>query len=71
MDFKEIAKRGETGPLTLLSAMRTGAATGIGAKYGARPDSETAAIVRAGVQARTQLEAIELTVHALKDVQCI
>lgn len=43
---------------TLVSAMRTGAATGVGAKYLARPDSEVVGIIGAGVQSRTQLMAL-------------
>lgn len=43
---------------TIVSAMRTGAATGVGAKYLANPDSEVAGIIGAGVQSRTQLMAI-------------
>lgn len=54
---------------TLLSAMRTGAVTGVGAKYMARPDSETVAMIGAGVQARTQLEALKVALPGLKDVR--
>jgi ornithine cyclodeaminase len=43
---------------TIVSAMRTGAATGVGAKYLASPDSEVVGIIGAGVQSRTQLMAI-------------
>jgi ornithine cyclodeaminase len=43
---------------TIVSAMRTGAATGVAAKYLARPDSETVGIIGAGVQSRTQIMAI-------------
>lgn len=43
---------------TLISAMRTGAATGVGAKYLARQDSQKVALIGAGVQAYTQLEAL-------------
>jgi N-[(2S)-2-amino-2-carboxyethyl]-L-glutamate dehydrogenase len=43
---------------TIVSAMRTGAATGIAAKYLANPDSRTVGIIGAGVQARTQLKAV-------------
>ncbi len=42
----------------ILTAIRTGAVTGLSAKYLARPDSQTVAILGCGVQARTQLEAI-------------
>ena len=50
---------------TLISAMRTGAATGVGAKYLARQDSEKVAIIGAGVQAHTQLEALHATLPNL------
>ena len=54
----------ETGrPLSLMdggyiTAMRTGAVSGIATKYLSRPRSETVAIIGAGAQARTQLLAI-------------
>ncbi|MFQ5610584.1 MAG: ornithine cyclodeaminase family protein [Anaerolineae bacterium] len=51
---------------TSISAMRTGAATGVGAKYLARPDSGIAALIGAGVQARTQLEALQATLPNLR-----
>ena len=51
---------------TLISAMRTGAATGVGAKYLARSESEVVALIGAGVQARTQLEALQATVPGLR-----
>jgi 2,3-diaminopropionate biosynthesis protein SbnB len=54
---------------TLLSAMRTGAVTGVGAKYLARPDSESVAMIGAGVQARTQLEALKVALPGLKDAR--
>jgi 2,3-diaminopropionate biosynthesis protein SbnB len=54
---------------TLLSAMRTGAVTGVGAKYLARPDSESVAMIGAGVQARTQLEALKVTLPGLMEVR--
>jgi ornithine cyclodeaminase len=44
---------------TLLSAMRTGAVTGVGARALARPDSASVAMIGTGVQARTQLEALK------------
>lgn len=43
---------------TIVSAMRTGAATGVAAKYLANPESEVVGIIGAGVQSRTQLMAI-------------
>lgn len=54
----------ETGfPITImeagiLTAIRTGAVTGLSAKYLARRNSQTVAILGCGVQARTQLEAV-------------
>ena len=54
---------------TLLSAMRTGAVTGVGAKYLARPDSESVALIGAGVQARTQLEALKVALPGLKEAR--
>lgn len=41
-----------------LTAIRTGAATGVATKYLARSDATTASIFGAGTQARTQLEAL-------------
>jgi ornithine cyclodeaminase/alanine dehydrogenase len=41
-----------------VTAYRTGAATGLSAKYLARPNSEVAAILACGVQGRTNLEAL-------------
>ncbi|UCF99146.1 MAG: ornithine cyclodeaminase family protein [Spirochaetaceae bacterium] len=54
---------------TLLSAMRTGAVTGVGAKYLARKDSQSVAMIGAGVQARTQLEALMIVLPGLKEVR--
>jgi ornithine cyclodeaminase len=54
---------------TLLSAMRTGAVTGVGAKYMARGDSESVAMIGAGVQARTQLEALKVALPGLKETR--
>jgi ornithine cyclodeaminase/alanine dehydrogenase len=41
-----------------ITAYRTGAATGLSAKYLARPNSQVAAILACGVQGRTNLEAL-------------
>jgi 2,3-diaminopropionate biosynthesis protein SbnB len=54
---------------TLLSAMRTGAVTGVGAKYLARPDAQSVAMIGAGVQARTQLEALLVALPGIKEVR--
>jgi len=43
---------------TWITAYRTGAATGLAARYLARPDSQVAAILACGVQGRTNLEAL-------------
>ena len=45
---------------TLISAMRTGAATGVGAKYLAREDVSRVGLIGAGVQCRTQLMAVQV-----------
>ena len=41
-----------------LTALRTGAATGVATRYLARPDARVLAVFGAGVQARTQIEAV-------------
>lgn len=51
-----------------LTAIRTGAASGAATDILARPDSSVAAIIGAGVQARTQLEAI-CTVRQINTVK--
>jgi len=43
---------------TFLTAMRTGAASGVATKYLARPDAGVVGVFGAGVQARTQLMAV-------------
>ena len=43
---------------TFITAMRTGAVSGVATKYLAREDSKTAGVFGAGVQARTQLMAV-------------
>lgn len=43
-----------------LGRIRTGAASGVATKYLSRPDSSTLAVIGAGRQARTQIEAISL-----------
>lgn len=53
---------------TLISAMRTGAVTGVGAKYLARSNSEIVGLVGAGVQNRTQLMALNEVLKGLKKV---
>ena len=43
---------------TWITAKRTGAATAVGAKYLARPESSTVGIIACGVQGRSNLEAL-------------
>jgi len=65
----------ETGvPLCIMgagrvSALRTGAVTGVGARHLARKDASTAGLIGAGVQARTQLEALEAVLDNLNTVR--
>ena len=54
---------------TLISAMRTGAASGVAARYLARRSSQVVGIIGAGVQARTQLRALKIALPALTRVQ--
>ncbi len=54
---------------TIVSAMRTGAATGVAAKYLARRDSRTIGLVGAGVQGRTQLMALKEVLPAAETVR--
>lgn len=44
---------------TWITGMRTGAATGLAARYLARPESSTVGILGCGVQGRTNLEALQ------------
>jgi len=53
---------------TVISAARTGAATGVGAKYLARHDSEKVAIIGAGPISRPQIMALHAVLPALKEV---
>ena len=52
-----------------ITAMRTGAATAVGAKYLARPDSETVAILGCGVQGRSNLDALRVVLPNLRQVR--
>jgi alanine dehydrogenase len=56
---------------TYLTALRTGAAGGVAARYLARPDSSVAAFVGCGAQARTQLAALMVTMPALETVLAV
>jgi ornithine cyclodeaminase len=51
---------------TYISAMRTGAVTGVGAKYLANPDSEVVGIIGCGVQAKTQIMALKAAIPSVK-----
>jgi ornithine cyclodeaminase/alanine dehydrogenase-like protein (mu-crystallin family) len=53
---------------TWLTAMRTGAATAVAAKYLARPDSKTVAILGCGVQGRSNLQALQVVLKSLGNV---
>jgi len=50
----------------IVSAMRTGAASGVGAKYLANPDSRVFGLVGASVQGMTQAAAIKAAVPSLE-----
>jgi ornithine cyclodeaminase/alanine dehydrogenase-like protein (mu-crystallin family) len=54
---------------TLLSAMRTGAVGGLGARFLARNDSEVVALIGMGVQARTQAMALAETLPNLREIR--
>jgi len=53
---------------TIISAMRTGAAGGVGVKYLSRTDSRIMGIIGAGVQARTQAMAAAVVRPALEKI---
>jgi 2,3-diaminopropionate biosynthesis protein SbnB len=53
---------------TIISAMRTGAAGGIGMKYLARKDSRIMGVIGAGVQARTQAMAAKVAIPTLEKI---
>ncbi|MCL6450969.1 MAG: hypothetical protein K6T75_06730 [Acetobacteraceae bacterium] len=54
---------------TLISAMRTGAVTGVAAKYLARQEAKVGALVGAGVQSRTQLLALQVALPRLREIR--
>lgn len=56
---------------TVVSAMRTGAVTGLAARALARPGAAVATLYGAGVQARTQLLALERTLPALAEIRVV
>jgi ornithine cyclodeaminase len=51
---------------TVISAMRTGAVVGVGAKYLARPDADIVGLIGAGVINRTQLMALHMSLKQLR-----
>lgn len=53
----------------LISAMRTGAVTGVGARYLARANSRVAGLIGAGVQGRTQLMALKQAIPSLREAR--
>lgn len=53
-----------------ITAMRTGASAGISARYLARTESDCAALIGCGVQARTSLMALVEELPALAEVRC-
>ncbi|MCL5103192.1 MAG: ornithine cyclodeaminase [Armatimonadetes bacterium] len=54
---------------TRISALRTGAVTGVGAKYLARPDSRSLGLIGAGVQSFTQLDALRHILPGIDEVR--
>jgi ornithine cyclodeaminase len=54
---------------TVISACRTGANTGVAAKYLAKKDSTVVGLIGAGVQNRTQLRALAFVLPALQEVR--
>jgi alanine dehydrogenase len=50
-----------------LGQIRTGAATGVAAKYMARPDAHSASLLGAGLQARAQAEAVLLACPHIRE----
>jgi len=54
---------------TIINAVRTGAVTGVGAKYLARQDSEVMCLIGAGPQGRMQIRGVAHTLPNLKEVK--
>ncbi|NOZ50464.1 MAG: ornithine cyclodeaminase [Chloroflexi bacterium] len=52
---------------TLISAMRTGAATGVATRWLARPDVQRVGLIGAGVQCRTQLMAVKVARPSIQE----
>jgi ornithine cyclodeaminase/alanine dehydrogenase len=55
---------------TWITAMRTGACTGVTARALARPDATTLAVLGCGVQGRTNAEALKLACPTLTQLSC-
>ncbi len=53
----------------LISAMRTGAVIGLGARYLTRKDAEVAGVIAAGVISKTCLQALDVSMPKLKEVK--
>ncbi len=54
---------------TLITAVRTGVSTAVGAKYLARKDSKVAGLLGAGVMGRTQIMALARVLPELEDIK--
>jgi len=54
---------------TGISALRTGAVTGVGVRYLARDDSRILGLIGAGVQARTQIDAVKLILPGIDEIR--
>ncbi len=54
---------------TVISASRTGANTGVAAKYLAKPDTKSVGLIGAGVQNRTQLLALNYVLPCIEDIR--
>jgi alanine dehydrogenase len=54
---------------SIITDMRTGAASGVASKYLARKDSRTLGLIGAGIQSHTQLQAIALALGKLDEVR--
>ncbi|MBD1382982.1 ornithine cyclodeaminase family protein [Metabacillus arenae] len=54
---------------TLISAMRTGANSGVAAKYLAKPNSKIMGFIGAGVQNRTQLLALKTVLKEIEEIR--